>query len=213
MVDCFIQKKEIKVKLKIVLLTAALYATPTQSTDVSIQFAQQKDIPALTAIHQEVRNEFFKPTMATGYPEYFAHNTEFLDECFNEVDGLLAELFKESTNDTDNNMHILIATDNEEPNKILGLCAFKKAEADSIFIDYLIVSQPSRGKGIGKALLNNALSTYKDINSCSLATLANNNAAVHAFYERCGFTSTKELCTALERVPNTHIMYQLNIKK
>ena len=39
------------------------------------------------------------------------------------------------------------------------------------------------------------------------------NEKTHAFYERYGFTTTKEPHSLLESAPNTHIIYTLNIKK
>lgn len=178
--------------------------------EFSIGFAQEKHIPALKALSEEVTDEFFKPTMIREYSDY---PPESLHTFFNELDRAVEELFRKATSNLDNSDdHIVIASHNEDPDKILGLCAFTKKE-NLLFVQYLIVSQQLRGKGIGKALLNKVLSIYEDLTVCGLVTLARGNAAAHAFYEHLGFTSTKELCAALECMPNTHIMYQLDIKK
>jgi len=193
---------------------ATLHAMEQMQNDIFIRFAQEEHMPALKALSNEVVNEFFKPTMIVGCPDNpFIQNPEVLNEFFNEINVLWFEFLEKATSDIDNNDdRILIASNNEEPNKILGLCAFTKEE-DCLFIQYLIVSQQARGKGIGRALAKNTLSTYKDITSCKFETLAYGNEAIHALYERYGCTSLKELRTTVECIPNTHIMYQLDIKK
>lgn len=187
-----------------------LSAMEQQSSEFFIGMAQEKHIPELTALSDEVIEEFFKPVM---YKEYTDYPTESIDAFFSAADSFFKEFFIKATSNVENNNdHVVIASSNQEPDKLLGLCAFEKNE-DFIFIDYLIVSQQLRGKGLGKALLHKALSTYKDINSCKLVTLARGNEATQAFYEKLGFTSTKELCDAHESLPKTHFMYQLDIKK
>lgn len=200
-------------KLNIIVIIAVVSTTLIQSSEFSIKFAQQKDVPACTALHKKVSNEFFKPTITTGYPDYFANNKELLHDFFNEIDNLFNQALTSATNNTENNkQHFLIASDLHKPDKILGLCAFRKKD-DSIFIDYMIVDEQSRKKGIGKTLFNIALITYKDVTSCKLETLNNGNEAMHKLYERYGFVSTKQPCTVYDRTPDTHIMYELNLKK
>ena len=191
-----------------------LRAMEEQSNEISIEFAQRNHIPALIALSREASDEFFKPAMVAGYPDNPSiQNPEVLNEFFNEIDVLWGELLEKATSNVDDTGNcVLLASHNADPDKILGFCAFSKENA-SLFIQYLVVSQQLRGKGIGKALLNKALSTHEDITVCRLVTLAYGNAATHAFYEHLGFTSTKELCTAVERIPNTHFMYQLDINK
>lgn len=171
-------------------------------------------MPALIALSEEVVNEFFKPTMIAGYPDNLSiQNPEILDQFFNEVDTFWQDFSRKATNNIENNNdRILIASHNAEPDKILGLCAFIKKE-NCLDIEYLIVSQQARGKGIGKALAMKALAIYEDITVCKFATLAKGNDAMQALYERYGCKSTKEVCTALKSIPNTHFMYQLDIKK
>lgn len=187
-----------------------LGAMEKEANELFIGMAQKEHISALTALSDEVIEEFFKPVM---YKEYADRPTESLDAFFSAADNFFKEFFIKATSNVENNHdHVVIASTNKEPEKLLGLCAFEKQE-DLIFIDYLIVSQKLRGKGIGKALLHKALSTYGDISSCKLVTLARGNEATQAFYEKFGFTSTKELCDAHESLPKTHFMYQLDIKK
>lgn len=200
--------------LKIIAITIALYAASAQSIGVSVQFAQKKDIPAILNLNKKVIDEYFKPTIIAGYPDLLlAQDTEFLNQFCNDWNNMFETLTSAATSEEKNkNQLMLIAADDKNPDEVLGLCAFEKKE-NSIFIHYLIVSQQSRGKGIGKALLDTTLSSYKNINSCQLRTLANANESTQAFYEHYGFTSTKKLCTLDERLPNAHIAYELNIKK
>jgi ribosomal protein S18 acetylase RimI-like enzyme len=187
-----------------------LGAMEKQSNELFIGMAEEKHIPALTALSDEVIEEFFKPVM---YKEYTDYPEGSLETWFNACDSFFEDFFKKATSNIENNNdYILIASTNKESDTLLGLCACTKEE-QSIFINYLIVSQHLRGKGIGKALVHKALSTYGDISSCKLVTLARGNEAAHAFYEKFGFTSTKELCDAHESMPKTHFMYQLDIKK
>jgi ribosomal protein S18 acetylase RimI-like enzyme len=192
----------------------SLSAMEQQSYEFAISRAQEKHIPALTVLSNEVLDEFFKPTMTSTYSQYSStHDMEALHRFFNDIAGFFEKFFIKATGSIkNNNDHILIASRNDNPDKILGLCAFTKEE-NSIFIQYLIVSQKLRGKRIGRTLLNNALSMYKDVAVCKLVTLAHGNDATHAFYEQLGFTSTKEICTIVDYLPNTHIMYQLDIRQ
>jgi ribosomal protein S18 acetylase RimI-like enzyme len=182
--------------------------------EVLIDFAEQKHIPALKALSDEVVNEFFKPAMIAGYSDNpSVQNPEVLNQFFDGIDAMWDELLEKATSSIENNGNrVLTASTKEEPDKILGCCAFTK-EDTTLYIQYLIVSKQARGKGIGKALANNALSMYKDITSCKFDTLAYGNDEIQALYERHGCTSTKELSTAVACIPNTHIMYQLDIKK
>jgi len=188
----------------------ALHAMEQQSHELFIDFAQEKHIPAITTLSDEVWDDFFKPTMIREYSDY---PPEAIQEFFDTADIVFEELFKKATSNIENNKdRIVIASTNKESDNLLGLCAFTKQE-NLLFINYLIVSQQLRGKGIGKALLSKALSTYNDVTVCKLVTLARGNSATQAFYEKLGFTSTKELCGGLPCMPNTHFLYELAIKK
>ncbi len=199
--------------LKTITLSFILCITITHAHDTSIRFAEQQDIPGILTLSSTVLEEYFKPTIRTGYPQ-FAHNKTLCNEFFNEADNAYKTALTQVANkEKHENCHILIASEQKDPDNILGLCLFKK-ESDCIHIEYLIVSQESRGKGIGKALLDYTLSTYPEIYRYTLATLAaQSNAQTQAFYERYGFTSTKELITLDERLPHAHIIYELNSKK
>jgi ribosomal protein S18 acetylase RimI-like enzyme len=201
-------------KLKSIILSLTLCITFAQAHDISIRFAEHKDIPGILDLSKTVIEEYFKPTIRKGYPHYFDHNemlfNEFFDEAINAHQTMLTHVVNEQDNST---WRILIAAENNTSDKILGLCLSKK-EGDSVHIEYLIVAQESRSKGIGKALLDQTILTYPEVHTYTLATIAaQSNERTQAFYERYGFTSNKELITLDKRIPNAHIIYELNIKK
>jgi GNAT superfamily N-acetyltransferase len=189
---------------------AQFYTRNFNEIEYLIKSAQEEHITAIQSLNEEVLDDFFKPTMIREYSN--DNSIESLNLFFGKFDTFFESFIEKATqNDDQNNEHILIASSKEDPDKIVGLCAFTKEE-NSIFIEYLIVSSKLRGKGIGKDLLKKALLTFDDIASCKLHTLARGNDAVHAFYEHLGFTSTKELCSMDECLPNSHILYQLDRK-
>lgn len=200
-------------KLKAIIIIAALSTTFVHTSEISIKNAEQKDIPALIALNKEVMDEYFKSAVITGYPDSpIAQNPELLNDFLNQFTNRYEPIFHNITNENNNDYHVLIASNKKDQEKILGLCIFRKEEKNSLYIQYIIVSQQSRGKGIGKALLDNALSFHDDITSCTLKTFAHGNDATRAFYEKYGFIK-KELCTLDERMPNGDIIYELNLKK
>jgi ribosomal protein S18 acetylase RimI-like enzyme len=200
-------------KLKLIVFIIALSTTLFSYTNtISIKLAQPENIPALITLNEELLDEYFGPTLVTGFPEYFSYDTPLLQEFREGWNCMFQTILEDGIEQLDDH-HILIATNNEYPKVILGLCAFTKKE-DSIHLEYLIVSQKLRNKGIGKMLLDTALAMYDDVTTCWLETIAaESNKKTHAFYERYGFTSTKEPHSLIECAPNTHIIYQLTIAK
>ncbi len=190
-----------------------LHAMEQPPAELFIGMAQEEHIPMLTALSKEVIDEFFRPLMLVEHPDNpLAKNSQLLNKFLVNLDDGFVRHLKRVTSSTENSDgYVVVASNNEDPNNILGFCAFTKKE-DFIYVHYIAVSQHVRGKGIGKGLLNAALSTYKDVFLCKLKTFAYGNEATQAFYERLGFTS-RGLCTLVEGAPNTHIMYQLDIKK
>jgi len=202
---------------KIIILslcfTSMLHAMEQQPNKILIGSVQEKHVHALTSFNREIINNFFKPLMLVEHPDNpFAQNPHLLDNFFVNLNIGFARRLEEAVSNRGNiNAHIVIALDHENLDKILGFCAFTKRE-DCIYVNFIAVAEQVRGKGVGKALLNAALSTYNDISSCQLKTFAFGNEATRAFYERFGFTN-RGLATLVEGAPNTHIMYQLDIKK
>jgi N-acetylglutamate synthase-like GNAT family acetyltransferase len=191
-----------------IIAVQAMELQELPSDDIVVYKATEKDIPALISMSNEVLNEFFKPTLVTAYPEY---TQDACDELFKQFDIFFEKFLKDAT-EVDNNNHCILIASHKTQQERLGLCAFTKEE-DSILIEYLIVPQQLRGKGIGRELLKNVFLTYTDIAKCCLYTLAKGNQKTHTFYEKLGFTSTKEPITIVEAVPYSHIMYALEIKK
>lgn len=199
--------------LKTITLSCILSITITQAHDISIRFAEQQDIPGMLTLSSTVIKEYFQPTIRAGCPE-FAHNATLSNDFFNDADNAYQKILTQAATEQNHDAgRIVIASKDKNPDNILGLCLFKK-ENNSIHFEYLIVAQKSRGKGIGKALLDHTITMHPEIHTYTLATLAaHSNARTQAFYERYGFTSTKQLITLDKRLPHAHIIYELNTKK
>lgn len=195
----------------LVIVVITLCSAHISSNEFSIKSAEQKDIPALISLNEELLDEYFGPTLVAGYPEYFSYDEPLLYEFRNGWNYMFEYILEKGINHSENS-HILVVSDNNNPDTIIGLCAFAKEE-NTIHLEYLIVSQKMRNKGIGKMLLNASLTLYDDVTTCWLETIANANENTHAFYERYGFKSTKEPHALVEGAPSTHIYYTLNIRK
>jgi GNAT superfamily N-acetyltransferase len=195
-------------------LYTTLFIASATCSEIAIKSATNNDLDALTTLTREVIFEYFKPIIIKGYPESpIAQNEPLLDNFLNEYIALYTAEFKKTLESPDiQENNLLIATDPYNSNKVQALCLFK-TNNQQIHIDWLIVAKEFRGKGIGKKLLDIAISTNDDAIQCELETLAYANEKTHAFYEKYGFTSTKELITIDPRTPNTHIRYTLQIKK
>lgn len=177
---------------------------------IVINKPQSHHIPAMIDLSNQVIVDFFKPTMHKAFPEY---DKEVIESFFDGVPDFFDDFFKKVTADTENNNYVaLIASDAQEPDAIIGLCTFIK-QNKCLYLEYLIISQQLRGKGIGKALVSKALSMYNDITECELVTFARNNEGTQKFYEKLGFTTTRELYTIKECMSDTHIKYHLAIAK
>lgn len=175
--------------------------------------AQEEQRVLLTALSKSTIDEFFRPLLLVEHPDNpFVQNTEALNILLNNFDSGFTRHLECAISDVkNNNEHVQVAVSNEKPDELLGFCAFTKKE-DCVYINMIIVSQYFRNKGIGKALMDSVLSTYKDNDLYKLKTFAYGNAAVCAFYEKLGFEN-KGICTLIEGAPNTHILYQLDLKK
>lgn len=199
---------------QLTLYITTLLIASTCYSNVIIRPALVGDVPALTKLNHKVMFEHFKPTIIKGYPDSpIAQNEELLNNFLNEyVAFYTAEFIKTLENSDPKNNGISVVAHPDNPKKIQAFCLFKEKD-QQIHIDFLIVDKKLRGQGIGTMLLNNTINTFNDATHCELETLAYANEKTHAFYEKYGFKSTKELITIDERTPNTHIRYTLDIKK
>ena len=120
-----------------------------------------------------------------------------LDEIFNLLNQLydnklnyekFKEIYKMKLNDK--NSYYIVAIEN---NKIIGVLTLElqiklhRAKKQS-FIEDLIVDESYRNRGIGKALLQNAVNYAKN-NDCEVIELTSyiNNEKAHKFYQNNGF--------------------------
>jgi ribosomal protein S18 acetylase RimI-like enzyme len=195
----------------IITLTLAFCVTTLFSQDIFLHFAQSHDIPAILQFERDVTHEYFVPLLNTHYK----HLPAFADPnaLQNFDDGWFSyfvTVIENATNETDNKaQHVLIAIRNDY---VIGVCAFEKQE-NSLYINYLAVSEQARRNGIGTMLLDTALATYNDIDLCTLETFAFGNDSTLAFYDRYGFTNTQQLCTLDERFPDMLYLLKLELNK
>jgi len=200
--------------LKATLLCSTLFTLSSYCSQITIRKAEQNDLPVINKLDHKVMFEHFKPTIIAGYAAFpIAQDEQLLDSFLNEYIALRKASFSQAINKTDNaNLNLCVASDSQKTEKIRGLCVYEKKDKQ-LYIHHIVVAQKFRGQGIGTLLLTHAIATHNDITSCELDTLAYANEKVHHFYEKYGFTSTKELVTIDPRTPNTHIRYCLDLKK
>ena len=122
---------------------------------------------------------------------------EDLDEVYKLMNVLYKEklkfdIFKEiyMSKVQDKNCYYIVAV---EDDNIVGLLTSElqvklHREKLQLFIEDLIVKEQKRNKGIGKALLENAINFAKE-NNCDIIELTsyNNEIEAHKFYEKNGF--------------------------
>lgn len=196
---------------KILALTTILLTPFTHCCQFTIRRATHDDLPTISKLDKKVMFEHFKPTIMAGYAESPTVQNEFLlDSFLNAYVHLRTIEFSKGIDSLDS--HLLVASSTQNSKKIYALCLFDKRDKQ-LYINHIIVAQKNRRQGIGTMLLTRAINTYNDVTSCELYTLAYANERVHGFYEKYGFTSTKELVTIDPRTPNTHIIYHLDINK
>lgn len=90
----------------------------------------------------------------------------------------------------DKNSYYIVAIDNENIVGVLTSELQEKLHRErlQLFIEDLIVEETKRNKGIGKAMLENAVEFAKD-NNCEVVELTTykDNVKAHKFYESNGF--------------------------
>ena len=144
---------------------------------MTIRFAQEKDIPALIdllqqvgQVHHDIRPDIFQPA------------------CQKYDEAALAELLQ------DESRPIFVAEDT----RVLGycFCVLRSFEGESVmtdrcelYIDDLCVDENCRGRGIAKALLAYVTDYAKSV-GCTFVTLNvwNGNDNAMKFYEKAGMT-------------------------
>lgn len=151
--------------------------------DIIIRPAQESDIPEIIVLDHRVSYEYFKPLYVNAYshlplgknPDYFL-NLELEDEKKTIYDYIIQS----------QTGRILIAYDTAK-SKPVGLIIFHKFNNNSLEIELLLIDRNYRGLHLGTLLVNQALSTFEDITSCTVYPFKLGNAKVLNFYESLGF--------------------------
>lgn len=188
-----------------------------QADEIGIRSAQPKDLPVLAGLSKQVINEHFRSVIIRGYPDSpIAQNSALLDEYLNAMNKGYSDLFDEEKNLLqENNLRLLVAVDQQEPENILGFC-FSHKEDVQAYIGLLLTDKNHRNRGVGGALLTHTINSYNGINSCALKIFSHGNEETQAFYEKQGFTSDKKAGPSRTRLTEhsdtlTFISYQKKI--
>ena len=185
-----------------IFLTQALYA------EIIIRPALEDDLEGVMQLDREVSWEYFKPLFLeyTGLP--LAENPDALLEEELVPD---REMFIKGINHVDGN-RLYIACDD---NTIIGFVAFCK-EQTTVNIDLLCVHKDYRNKKIGRRLLDVALTTFNDIDTCTLVVL-DKNISARKLYESYGFVLQEMPEDLKQHFPSEYahiyLFYTLNIRK
>ncbi len=105
---------------------------------------------------------------------YWGYSAEFIEAC-------RAELSISETEITDKERHYFAAESNDE---VIGFYALERLSANEYELEALFVEPQRIGQGIGKALINHAKSTARELGARSLLIQSDPNAT--AFYLATG---------------------------
>lgn len=151
--------------------------------DIEIRFACDKDLPELLILDRVVSYEFFKPLWIAGYshtvlgknPDYYLEKDLQLDEV----------LFHQAVK-ADGQARLCIAHDTKS-NRTVGLLLFHRENEKSLKLDLFMINKEYRGKGIGRKLLQIALTAFPNITTCDVYVLRFANENTQKFYQAMGF--------------------------
>ncbi|SRR5260221_2135189 len=105
-------------------------------------------------------------------------------------------------------------------NKIVGYCRFEKQDAHTMYINFILVAQEFRKRGIAKQLAHAAMNSFNDVTECKFRALTHYDF-INDLYTKhgCQQTGTISLDPTTGQIstdpnaPITHIDYSYTIKK
>lgn len=168
--------------LIIVLIDHCILANVQHVSAINIRPAISTDIDLSLDLDLRVSIEYFKPMFINKYshtvlganPDYYIALDIVNDK----------KLFIDCVNMAGTN-RLYIAFD-EVLQIVVGLIVFHQEDSTAIEIDLLLIDKKYRSKGIGKKLVNTALTHFKDIDKCGVYVFSHNEQAL-AFYKSLGF--------------------------
>lgn len=191
---------------------------------VIIRPATIQDLNAISAIsHQQYQNNF-KPMWEKHYASMTPKD--------HTIDSFVQE--KADLNDTNNKNHITNQTLNKTSDQklliaelqqgnqknIAGYCRFERKDSQTMYINFIVVAEEFRKKGLAKQLAHAAMNTFEGVTECKFRALVHydfiNDLYTKHGCEQTGTISldpnTGEISTD-PNAPITHIDYSYTIKK
>jgi ribosomal protein S18 acetylase RimI-like enzyme len=152
------------------------------TSTIQIRLATLDDLADTLQLDHRVSFEFFKPLYQTYYanfpngknPDYFL-NAELLED----EQAFLSAIYGE------NFSRLLVAQDTITTS-LVGLLLFHK-EDTLLTLDLLLIDKEYRHQGVGRKLVQSALTIFEDITSCEVYPLRFGNDTALRFYESLGF--------------------------
>ena len=120
--------------------------------------------------------------------EYTSYNEEEILELYSKVDW--TAYTKDPISLRNGFVNSLLILGAYVDNKLVGLIRIIGDKSTIIYVQDLLVSPQYQRRGIGKALIEEALSRYKNVRQIVL--ISDSNEGAKAFYEREGFKELKE---------------------
>jgi ribosomal protein S18 acetylase RimI-like enzyme len=224
-----IKKGEYHMKAKLIITLAAL-STPfamhcceitqhTTTNNVIIRPATLNDLDTISIIsHQQYQNTF-KPMWEKHYKSMTPqHHT---------IDSFVQE--KANLNDTANKNFITSKTDQKmliaelqegNQNNITGYCRFEKKDAQTMYINFIVVAEEFRKRGIAKLLAQAAMKSFDNVTECKFRALVHYDFINNLYTKHdCQQIATIALDPTTGQIstdpnaPITHIDYSYTIKK
>ncbi len=182
-------KKLISVALRTSLMFFCLFAYENKQEHIIIRALQIEDLASILELDRAVTFEFFKPL----YTQHYAHLPIGKDpdrylELELEKD---RQLFHQLTKTPMESMRLYGAW-NPEIKACIGLILFHN-DADEVHIDCLLVAKEYRRLSIGKRLLNQAVTAFKNSKSCIVYPLKFGNDETLKFYQSYGFVNVEDV--------------------
>jgi ribosomal protein S18 acetylase RimI-like enzyme len=206
------------------------------SRTITIRPATLEDLNAISYLSQKNYHNTFKPLWEKHYaPMTPSHHTieSFVQEKINLNDQSNKDFTHNQTVNQNSNQKLLVAELTEVHdmlvsggestttfNMIAGFCRFEKKDPTTMYINFILVAEELRKRGIAKRLAQAAMNSFEGVTECKFRALVHYDF-VNDLYskhncEQTGAVSldpnTGEISTD-PNAPITHVDYSYTIKK
>jgi predicted GNAT family N-acyltransferase len=212
--------------LTITVVTSLLQCCETPSSlhgTIAIRPATRDDLDAMSAISKHYYLNDFTQLWTKHYAPMLPSNhniNQFVQEKMVAAD-IINENFI-TKQDNKQNCRLLVAeiANSDTQKKIAGYCRFEKKDAQSMYINFIVVNEAFRQQGLAKQLGHAAMNTFDGVTQCNFRALAHNDF-INDLYTTHGCINkgtisldpdTGKISTD-PTAPITHIDYTFKIKK